>query len=111
MLTIHTRPDFTGCRATYLLTAAGLQGIQLRMPEGATGFIDRSAVAGLVRPVTSGCKAPEADDDLWQPQSLDDVWSRLHVLPTPDGDWQATAADPMQMAEVAARAERALALA
>jgi DNA invertase Pin-like site-specific DNA recombinase len=109
-LTIHTKPDFTGCRATYLLTAAGLQGVQLRMPEGATGFIDRSAVTGLVWPVRSGCKTPaQADDEPWQPQSLDEVWSRLHVLPTPDGDWQATAADPMQMAEVAARAERALA--
>jgi DNA invertase Pin-like site-specific DNA recombinase len=109
-LTIHTKPDFIGCRVTYLLTAAGLQGVQLRVPEGATGFIDRSAVAGLVRPVRNGCKTPiRADDNPWQPQSLDDVWSRLHVLPTPDGDWQATAADPMQMAEVVARAERALA--
>ena len=109
-LTIHTKPDLTGCRATYLLTAADLQGIQLRVPEGATGFIDRSAVAGLVRPVRSGCKTPgQADDEPWKAQSLDDAWSRLHVLPAPDGDWQATAADPMQMAEVVARAERALA--
>ena len=109
-VTIHAKPDLTGCRATYLLTAAGLQGIQLRMPEGAIGLIDRSAVAGLVRPSINGCKTPvQADEKSWQPQSLQDVWSRIRLLPTPDGDWQATAADPMQMAEVAARAERALA--
>ena len=108
-MTIHLKPDAAGCRVVCVVGRDGIQGIQLKMPEGTTGFIGPSILGGLVRPVKNGAHTPiRADDQPWRPHGLDGLLKRIRIIDSPDGDWQAVVPDPMQMAEVVVPAERAL---
>jgi hypothetical protein len=108
-MTIHLKPGAAGCGVVCVVGREGIQGIQLKMPEGTTGFIGPSILGGLVRPVKNGANAPiRADDQPWRPRGLDGLLKRIRIIDSPDGDWQAVVPDPLQMAEVVVRAERAL---
>jgi hypothetical protein len=45
---------------------------------------------------------------VWQPSNLEELAKRIRVSHLPDGDWQAMAPNPMQIAQVVFRAEQAL---
>jgi hypothetical protein len=108
-MTIHLKPNAAGCRVVCVVGRDGIQGIQLKMPEGTTGFIGPSVLGGLVAPVKSGANTPtRADDQPWRPHSLDELLKRIRIVDSPDGDWQAVVTDPMQMADVVVCAERVL---
>jgi DNA invertase Pin-like site-specific DNA recombinase len=53
-LTIHMQPDAAGYRIVYIVDSDGIQGAQVKAPEGTTGLIDRTVLVGLVRPVRRG---------------------------------------------------------
>jgi DNA invertase Pin-like site-specific DNA recombinase len=106
-LTVHMRLDPAGHRVVYIIDRDGIQGAQVKAPEGKTGFIDRYVLTGLVRPVKRG-PAVRAKEALWQPSDPDHVIKRIRLVDSPDGDWHALAADPMQIAEIVGRAERTL---
>ena len=109
-LTIHMQPDPAGYRVVYVVDYDGIKGAQVKAPEGKTGFIDRSVLTLLVRPVRRGANtsAGARDEPLWQPCDLKLLIKRIRLVDSPDGDWHAMASDPMQMAEVVGRAERTL---
>lgn len=109
-LTLHMKPDLDGYHVVYMLDGNGILGAQVKAPEGITGLIDRSALIELVRPVRRGAdSALDATKQLlWKPCSLDDLMCRIRVVQLSNGDWQAIAADPMQMAGIVGRAEQRL---
>ena len=109
-LTIHMQPDPEGYRVVYIVDRDGIQGAQVKAPEGKTGFIDRYVLTGLVRPVRGGFKtaAGKKEEPLWRPCDGNVLMKRIQVVHSLDGDWQAITADPMQMAEIVGRAERTL---
>jgi hypothetical protein len=109
-LTIHMQAGSDGCRIVYIVDRDGIQGAQVKAPSGRTGFIDRSVVAGLVRPVTRGANTATSarEEPMWQPCHLDALLKRIRLVQSPDGDWHAMAADPMQMAAMVGRAEQTL---
>ena len=82
----------------------------MKSPTGTTGFIDRSILVGVVRPVTRSANTVAAaeDEPLWRACDLDELLKRIRLAQSPDGDWHAMAADPMQAAELVGRAERRL---
>jgi DNA invertase Pin-like site-specific DNA recombinase len=109
-LTIHMRPDAAGYHVVYILDYDGIQGAQVRAPYGTTGLIDRSVLVGLVRPVRSGANTRSGAyaESVWQSSNLDELIKRTRIVHSQDGDWQAMAPDPMQIAQVIGRAEQAL---
>jgi DNA invertase Pin-like site-specific DNA recombinase len=109
VVTLHANADGDGRRVTVIVGADGLQGIQVRTDAGQIGFISATAAAGFVRPSLSGISKTGADNLPWQPEILKEVLGRVRIVHSPNGDWQAVAHDPMQMADVVRRAERALA--
>ena len=109
-LTVHFKSDSAGMRIVYILDRDGILGIQLKALDGTTGFIDRSLLWNLVRPVKSGAKTPIDPDDerLWQSRDIGQLLRRARIVTSSDGDWQAVASHPLQMARVVVRAEQAL---
>jgi hypothetical protein len=65
---------------------------------------------GLVRPVKCGSNTSINLDEerVWQSRNLGELLKRTRIVHSSDGDWQAVASDPMQMAEIVVRAEQAL---
>jgi len=109
VVTLHMKPDALGCRVVYASGHDGVQGIQVEAATGTTGFIGSAILAGIVRPVRSGLgKKGGANEPPWHPCSLGDLFKRIQINHSPNGDWQAVAHDSMQMADVIARAEHAL---
>jgi hypothetical protein len=103
------QPDPDGYRVVYILDSDGIQGAQVRAPEGKTGVVSRSVLIGLVRPVRHGHKTSNVrTEPFWQACDLDLLLKRIRLVHSPDGDWHAMAADPLQIAEVVGRAERSL---
>jgi hypothetical protein len=108
-LTIHLRADTAGYRVVYILGREGIQGAQVRLPEGTTGFIGRSVLAAMMPPVRLRSKsAPEVDEEAFRRPNFDRLLERSRMVYTTDGDWQVFIPDPMQMAEVVVVAERTL---
>jgi DNA invertase Pin-like site-specific DNA recombinase len=108
IVTLHKKPDASGCRVVYALGSDGLRGVQVRAVTGTTGFIPPNAVAGLIRPVQNGVSKLGTDSLPWQPRSVDDVLQNIQIIQSPNGDWQPVPHDPAQMATVVAQAEHAL---
>ena len=104
------RPDPAGYRVVYIVDRGGIKGAQVKAPQGETGFIERSALSTLVQPVVSGAKTLTGarNEPRWQPCKLDDLLECIQVVRSPNGDWQAIAANPMQMANIVGRAEETL---
>jgi DNA invertase Pin-like site-specific DNA recombinase len=109
-LTIHMQPDAAGYRIVYIVDSDGIQGAQVKAPEDTTGLIDRTVLVGLVRPVRRGINtlAGTKDELAWRACSVEELVKRVRLVHSPDGDWHAMAADPMQMAEIVGRAEKRL---
>jgi len=108
-LTIHMQPDPEGYRVVYILDSDGIQGAQVRAPEGKTGIVSRSVLIGLVRPVRPGYNTSNVTKEpSWEACDLDLLLKRIRLVHSPDGDWHALTADPLQMAEIVGRAERTL---
>jgi hypothetical protein len=109
-LTIHMQLDAAGYRIVYIVDSDGIQGAQVKAPEDTTGLIDRTVLVGLVRPVRRGINtlAGTKDELAWRACSVEELVKRVRLVHSPDGDWHAMAADPMQMAEIVGRAEKRL---
>jgi DNA invertase Pin-like site-specific DNA recombinase len=106
-LTIHLKVNTVGFRIVYILGREGIQGAQVRLPEGTTGFIGRSVLAALIPPVKiRSVSAPEVDQEAFRRPNFDRLLELIRVVYIVDGDWQVFIPDPMQMAEVVLIAEQ-----
>jgi hypothetical protein len=65
VLTIHMAADGGVCRVVCALDRNGLSGVQLKMPEGATGFIERSVIE-----VLRGGNCSDASKMVTEPRKL-----------------------------------------
>jgi DNA invertase Pin-like site-specific DNA recombinase len=103
--TPHMNAETDGCKITLIVGTDGLRGIQLRTETGEIGFITGGVGASLVRPTQSGISKTGADELPWQPEPLKGVLDRVRIVFSSGGDWQAVVHDPMQMADIVARAD------
>lgn len=106
VLTLHMKPNSTGCRIAFVIGYEGVRGIQVKTPEGTVGFVDAALLTPFIRPVGSGMtkRAPA----VWSPGDVEDVLYRTQILYAENGDWEAVVHDPTQMTDMVALAELTL---
>jgi hypothetical protein len=101
-VTLHLRPDPSGCRATCLIGRDGLQGIHVKAAAGMTGFIDRSVLQSVLPAIKTETEISAVVAN--NPSHLEDVLERTRIIDLPHGDWQAIAPEPMRIAQFVADA-------
>jgi DNA invertase Pin-like site-specific DNA recombinase len=97
-VTVHLQPDNTGCRIVFAMGRDGILGVHVKMPEGTTGFIDRSVLVHASHSATLGREAT----------LVEQAASRTQVVLEANGDWRAVAVPTVQIAELVTVGERKL---
>lgn len=83
------------------------QGMHIAYPNGTTGFVDPSVLHGVVGPLTH---PPAIADDrnkgdlLRQRHDRDELWKRVQISRTPEGNWHAVDIDATRNAEIVSKA-------
>lgn len=109
LVSLHAHPDGSGWDVVYLLTYEGLR-IQTKSDDGVTGLIETGVLAQLVRPPSTAAVARDkaGADATWEARDLDWLMEHVRLIRSTNGDWQAVLSNPLEMADVVARAEDAL---
>jgi len=87
-----------------------LQGIQVIVPEGGTGFIGASIFRTVVSPKRPPRRGPRdaTDEPLWRSLDVNGLLGRIRIVDAAHGDWHAVIPEPTQIGHIASRGEQAL---